>query len=144
MKRSAHFLACFRLQTTSGDARRASERGTHRNPRWLTLAHQRAPRLIPELIRSGIGPNPWRRRRDSNPRYAFGAYNGLANRRLQPLGHVSASVIQALSKSLQRPKPKIGTGLAPNFSDSFVPCLRERTNSDGNQRQQPRAISHRT
>src|SRR5262249_2015206 len=33
----------------------------------------------------------WRRRRDSNPRYAFGAYNGLANRRLQPLGHVSAS-----------------------------------------------------
>ena len=31
----------------------------------------------------------WRRRRDSNPRYAFRAYNGLANRRLQPLGHVS-------------------------------------------------------
>ena len=31
----------------------------------------------------------WRRRRDSNPGYAFGAYNGLANRRLQPLGHVS-------------------------------------------------------
>src|SRR5262245_16834347 len=35
----------------------------------------------------------WRRRRDSNPRYAFGAYNGLANRRLQPLGHVSASAV---------------------------------------------------
>ena len=33
----------------------------------------------------------WRSRRDSNPRYAFGAYNGLANRRLQPLGHSSAS-----------------------------------------------------
>ena len=32
----------------------------------------------------------WRRRRDSNPRYALRAYNGLANRRLQPLGHVSA------------------------------------------------------
>ena len=31
----------------------------------------------------------WRRRRDSNPGYAFRAYNGLANRRLQPLGHVS-------------------------------------------------------
>ena len=31
----------------------------------------------------------WRRRRDSNPRYALRAYNGLANRRLQPLGHVS-------------------------------------------------------
>ena len=34
--------------------------------------------------------NGWRSRRDSNPRYAFGAYNGLANRRLQPLGHSSA------------------------------------------------------
>ena len=32
----------------------------------------------------------WRRRRDSNPRYALRAYNGLANRRLQPLGHISA------------------------------------------------------
>ena len=31
----------------------------------------------------------WRRRRDSNPRYGFRPYNGLANRRLQPLGHVS-------------------------------------------------------
>ena len=35
---------------------------------------------------------PWRRRRDSNPRYAFTAYNGLANRRLQPLGHVSGAI----------------------------------------------------
>jgi hypothetical protein len=35
----------------------------------------------------------WRRRRDSNPRYALRAYNGLANRRLQPLGHVSRSEI---------------------------------------------------
>ena len=32
----------------------------------------------------------WRRRRDSNPRYALTAYNDLANRRLQPLGHVSS------------------------------------------------------
>ena len=31
----------------------------------------------------------WRRRRDSNPRYGFRPYNGLANRRLQPLGHIS-------------------------------------------------------
>lgn len=73
------------------------------------------PRLVPELIRSGICRALWRRRRDSNPRYAFGAYNGLANRRLQPLGHVSASVIRALSKSLRRLKLKIGTGLAPEF-----------------------------
>ena len=32
----------------------------------------------------------WRRGWDSNPRYALTAYNGLANRRLQPLGHLSA------------------------------------------------------
>ena len=69
----------------------------------------------------------WRRRRDSNPGYAFGAYNGLANRRLQPLGHVSASVIQALSKLTATLKPKIGTGLAPDFFVSFVLCLTERT-----------------
>ena len=31
----------------------------------------------------------WRRGRDSNPRYGFRPYNGLANRRLQPLGHLS-------------------------------------------------------
>jgi SAM-dependent methyltransferase len=30
-----------------------------------------------------------RRERDSNPRYDFTSYNGLANRRLQPLGHLS-------------------------------------------------------
>jgi hypothetical protein len=33
----------------------------------------------------------WRRGRDSNPRYGFRPYNGLANRRLQPLGHLSIS-----------------------------------------------------
>src|SRR5512144_377361 len=42
-----------------------------------------------EPIRTNHARKFWRRRRDSNPRYAFGAYNGLANRRLQPLGHVS-------------------------------------------------------
>ena len=35
----------------------------------------------------------WRRRWDSNPRYALTAYNGLANRRLQPLGHPSVCTI---------------------------------------------------
>ena len=39
----------------------------------------------------------WRRRGDSNPRYAFTAYNGLANRRLKPLGHVSIRVISTLT-----------------------------------------------
>ena len=32
----------------------------------------------------------WRRGWDSNPRCALTAHNGLANRRLQPLGHPSA------------------------------------------------------
>src|SRR5690349_14156644 len=36
-----------------------------------------------------FGAEKERRRRDSNPRYGFRPYNGLANRRLQPLGHVS-------------------------------------------------------
>ena len=36
----------------------------------------------------------WRRGRDSNPRYSFRPYNGLANRRLQPLGHLSGSGAQ--------------------------------------------------
>ena len=31
----------------------------------------------------------WRREGDSNPRYGLKPYNGLANRRLQPLGHPS-------------------------------------------------------
>lgn len=31
----------------------------------------------------------WWRERDSNPRYSVKLYNGLANRRLQPLGHLS-------------------------------------------------------
>ena len=34
----------------------------------------------------------WRRGWDSNPRYGLTPYNGLANRRLQPLGHPSAGV----------------------------------------------------
>ena len=33
----------------------------------------------------------WRREGDSNPRYGFWPYNGLANHRLQPLGHLSTA-----------------------------------------------------
>ena len=36
-------------------------------------------------------PLRWRRGWDSNPRYGLSPYNGLANRRLQPLGHPSAA-----------------------------------------------------
>ena len=34
--------------------------------------------------------DPWRRRRDSNPRYGLTPYGGLANRWFQPLTHVSS------------------------------------------------------
>src|ERR1035437_10716244 len=53
----------------------------------------------------------WRSRRDSNPRYAFGAYNGLANRRLQPLGH--SSVDECLRNMGVRVNNRCATG-APN------------------------------
>ncbi|CEJ86427.1 putative Resolvase [Hyphomicrobium sp. GJ21] len=52
-------------------------------------------RLLQTLVaNNGVNSVPtqglkWRRRRDSNPRYAFKAYDDLANRCLQPLGHVS-------------------------------------------------------
>src|SRR5712671_6211176 len=38
-----------------------------------------------------MGPSRrhWRRGRDSNPRYSFGPYTGLANQRLEPRGHLS-------------------------------------------------------
>jgi len=38
----------------------------------------------------------------------------LANRRLQPLGHVSGKAYQALSTHSERTKPEIGTELAPD------------------------------
>src|ERR1700685_4636592 len=37
----------------------------------------------------------WRREGDSNPRYGFWPYNGLANHRLQPLGHLSVCFSEA-------------------------------------------------
>ena len=67
-----------------------------------------------ELIRSGFWRSLWRRRRDSNPRYAFGAYNGLANRRLQPLGHVSVTQDQRVSMRVGKNKSEIATGLPPH------------------------------
>jgi site-specific DNA recombinase len=56
-------------------------------------------RLLQTLVANGgAGAVPtqglkWRRGWDSNPRYGFRPYNGLANRRLQPLGHPSAGVV---------------------------------------------------
>ena len=58
----------------------------------------------------------WRRGRDSNPRYGFRPYNGLANRRLQPLGHLSIKYFQTLSRAPQRTNVDIATGLPPDTS----------------------------
>ena len=56
-----------------------------------TLAPHDAATAHTTAQRSSSLPNGrgLRRERDSNPRYALTAYNGLANRRLQPLGHLS-------------------------------------------------------
>ena len=45
---------------------------------------------VPPLGRLYEDLGLWRRGRDSNPRYGVKPHNGLANRRLQPLGHLSA------------------------------------------------------
>src|SRR5438270_11662840 len=46
--------------------------------------------VVRRSIQLSYGPVAcWRRGRHSNPRYSFGPYTGLANQRLQPLGHLS-------------------------------------------------------
>src|ERR1700730_7999710 len=73
----------------------------------------------------------WRRRRDSNPRYALRAYNGLANRRLQPLGHISAQgkplYNQCLCRQGARTKQAQETQQTPinrsKFTTYFTTCL---------------------
>ena len=73
----------------------------------------------------------WRRGWDSNPRYGFSPYNGLANRRLQPLGHPStdewidagyairplARAHQAAQDGRRKNGSRIGIHLAPNGLD---------------------------
>ena len=83
-----------------------------KRPREPTLLNfiRATPRTDSERIRRSL----WRRRRDSNPRYAFGAYNGLANRRLQPLGHVSVTQDQRVSMRVGKNKSEIATGLPPH------------------------------
>ena len=56
----------------------------------------------------------WRRERDSNPRYRF-QYTGLANQRLQPLGHLSKPAISVKELPTDDGGGRIRTyeGLAP-------------------------------
>jgi hypothetical protein len=62
--------------------RRSDVRSGRQGP---TLGRVQAPTLSTNV---GIALN-WRRERDSNPRYGF-PYSGFQDRRLQPLGHLSA------------------------------------------------------
>jgi hypothetical protein len=71
----------------------------------------------------------WRRVRDSNPRYALTAYNGLANRRLQPLGQLSKNGGWGGIRTHEgvTPLPVFKTGAFnlsathPNFKKAFLP-----------------------
>ena len=47
------------------------------------------PTTILARQRGNLEKSKWRREGDSNPRYGFWPYTGLANQRLQPLGHLS-------------------------------------------------------
>src|SRR5271156_6138473 len=60
----------------------------------------------------------WRSRRDSNPRYDFTSYNGLANRRLQPLGHSSVRGVRVPSGAARALLPEKSPALKPRT------CLR--------------------
>ena len=49
---------------------------------------------VPSCVPASQTPcKKWRREGDSNPRYGFWPYTGLANQRLQPLGHLSKPLI---------------------------------------------------
>src|SRR6185503_10379462 len=57
----------------------------------------------------------WRRKRDSNPRNPF-EFNGFQDRRLQPLGHSSNTILHGSSRSStsQSRQPGIDTFQAPD------------------------------
>ena len=106
------FVACCSIQL--------SYDGVH-DARWSRAVCVRAERDSPEYGFSSDFPSSlcrtavqqahgrlkaqrtqWRRERDSNPRYDFTSYNGLANRRLQPLGHLSRCVARVAAQRLSQ------------------------------------------
>src|SRR5450631_3365364 len=88
-------MSCFSVDQGDLRVKRAHFAGMP-EPAWRTTKgrwggrESERPRRFDDIEGSNSSIARWRSRRDSNPRYAFGAYNGLANRRLQPLGHSSA------------------------------------------------------
>jgi hypothetical protein len=71
------------------------ERAEHKRGAGKTDGTVIPPSLMSSM-KSGSRKAGWRCRRDSNPRYGFTPYNGLANRRLQPLGHSTIRTSAAL------------------------------------------------
>ncbi len=81
-------------------------------------------------VKSAAGGAPsfvpsWRREGDSNPRYIFTMYNGLANRRLQPLGHPSVPASQSRT-SAQRTSGRFAPP-APRFPGTITMDHRRRS-----------------
>lgn len=69
----------------------------------------------------------WRRGWDSNPRYGLSPYNGLANRRLQPLGHPSTGARVCIEVNQKR--QSTGAGGTPTSSATTPPVRRASSSS---------------
>ncbi len=80
-----------RPHDAAGRVRAQDARSTHEVGGRTRRPHDVAGRISAHEARSHHRVGEIRRERDSNPRYDFTSYNGLANRRLQPLGHLSPS-----------------------------------------------------
>ena len=89
----------------------------------------------------------WRRGWDSNPRYGLSPYNGLANRRLQPLGHPSnrhSSITWGASPPVQPPvSPVRAIQVTLWRSDNNLPARAGHLARLGRGRQAERAFSLR-
>ena len=56
------------------------------------VLHIQYPPAWADVVENG-GIRKWRRERDSNPRYRYYQYDGLANRCFRPLSHLSAQKV---------------------------------------------------
>jgi len=75
-------------QTVSQPVTETGELKTKKIPANTGESHRGA-----SLVTTSHENSNWRREGDSNPRYGFWPYTGLANQRLQPLGHLSNLLI---------------------------------------------------
>lgn len=94
------------------------DQGAESTPIWGRVSHKVSQRFKNRWATSWLlrhhepkGPcfsGEWRRGWDSNPRYRLTPYNGLANRRLQPLGHPSAEVTRLTTHAVDAILPGSG------------------------------------